>query len=145
MIHVFILNLRYVTMFSVFCTLFLFPSNFLVSKKVVSNNISCFVPGGRPLSRRMVFLVTDGQSNVKQHLTIPNAEALKKSNVDIFVVAVGNYISGIQEMVRVASHPPQNFLFRVESVAGFLEIVNLVIKKVDRNLYKVVGKLPPPC
>ena len=117
--------------------------NILVT--IFSIYISCFVPGGRPLSRRMVFLVTDGQSNVKQHLTIPNAEALKKSNVEIFVVAVGKYIAGIQEMVRVASSPPKDYLFRVASVGGFLEVVNLAIKQVDPNLYQVVGLLPTPC
>ena len=59
-----------------------------------------------------VFLVTDGKSNVQSHFTVPNANALKKSGVEIYVVAVGSYVDGIDEMVKVASYPPQNYLFR---------------------------------
>lgn len=47
-------------------------------------------------------------------LTIPKANALKGIGVDIYVVAVGRYISGIDEMVKVASSPPENYVFRVE-------------------------------
>ena len=45
----------------------------------------------------MVLLVTDGQSNEFRHLTIPKADALKATGVEIFVVAVGRYIPGIDE------------------------------------------------
>ena len=87
--------------------------------------------GRRDVARKMVFLVTDGQSNVERHLTIPKADALKNSGVQIFVVTVGTYINGIDEMVKVASYPPQKFLFRVENLQGFLHIVELVIEQVS--------------
>ena len=86
----------------------------------------------------MVFLVTDGQSNIKERLTIPKAKALKDSGVQIFVVAVGKYIAGIEEMVKVASSPPQQFLFRVENLQGFLHIVELAIKEVSLEKYATI-------
>ena len=79
----------------------------------------------------MVFLVTDGQSNVKQQLTIPKADALKNSGVQIFVVAVGTYINGIDEMVKVASYLPQQFLFRVKTLQQFWNVIKLIIKEVS--------------
>ena len=79
----------------------------------------------------MVFLVTDGQSNRYRHLTVPKAQALKKAGVKIFVVAVGSYIYGIDEMVRVASYPPEDHVFRVTSLDDFLKIIDLIIQEVS--------------
>lgn len=95
--------------------------------------------GGHPFpTRKMVFLLTDGKSNVQTSLTEPNASALKSIGVEIFVVAVGNYIAGIEEMVRVASYPPKNYLFRVKSLQGFWEIIKLTVKLVSPGNYHVV-------
>ena len=95
---------------------------------------------------KMVFLVTDGQSNVQRSLTIPKAQALKSSGVQIFVVAVGTYIYGIDEMVKVASYPPQQFLFRVKTVSSFWEIVKLVIKQASPGKYAIInGRYDPRC
>ena len=93
---------------------------------------------------RKVLLVTDGQSNVNNRLTIPNANALKNSGVMVYVVAVGNSISGIDEMVKVASHPPEKFLFRVENYEGLWNIVKLIVKEVVPGKYDVVN-YDPPC
>ena len=94
----------------------------------------------------MVFLVTDGQSNVQKQLTIPKADALKNSGVQIFVVAVGTYINGIDEMVKVASYPPEQFLFKVKNLSGFWNLVKLIIKQVDPGKYKILqGQYEPPC
>ncbi|XP_078357361.1 complement factor B-like [Oculina patagonica] len=95
-------------------------------------------------TRRMVFLVTDGQSNVDDHLTIPNADKLKNSGVDIYVVAVGTYINGIDEIVKVASYPPDQFLFRVKDLAGFWDIIKLIVKQVSPGKYSIVN-YDPPC
>ena len=76
-----------------------------------------------------MFLVTDGQSN-SQVLSIRRAKALKDSGVEIFVVTVGTHIYGIDEMVKVASYPPERFLFRVDTNQQFWEVIKLVIKRV---------------
>lgn len=71
-------------------------------------------------------------------MTVPNANALKIKNVEIYVVAVGSYISGIDEMVKVASSPPEDYLFRVNDYEGLGKVVNLAIKKVNGK-YSVVN------
>ena len=94
----------------------------------------------------MVLLVTDGRSNEKRHLTITKANALKKSGVQIFVVAVGRYIRGIDEIVKVASYPPKHFVLRVKTLDGFWRIIQLIIKRVAPGKYKIVkGQHDPPC
>lgn len=99
-----------------------------------------FLLGGqsRKNARKIVFLVTDGQSNIQRASTVPNAKALKAIGADIYVVAVGSYISGIDEMVRVASYPPEKFMFRVQKLQNFLDVVKLVIKEVSPGNYKAV-------
>jgi len=90
----------------------------------------------------MVFLVTDGGSNVNAHLTIPNANALKASGVRIFVVAVGDAISGIDELVKVASNPFTDLL-RVGDFSGVLDLFQLTVKKVSPGKYQFVNYNPP--
>ncbi len=60
--------------------------------------------------------MTDGlQSNIKKHLTVPNAQKLKNFGVEVFVVVVGNKnMPGIPEMAQVASYPPETHIFRVK-------------------------------
>lgn len=94
----------------------------------------------------MVLLVTDGQSNIGRALTVPRALALKKAGVKVFVVAVGTYIHGIDEMVRVASYPPKDHLFRVKKLAGFWQIIKLIIQKVSPSKYAIIkGQYTRPC
>ena len=93
----------------------------------------------------MVFLVTDGQSNNKD-LTIAKAQELKRSGLEIFVVGVGTYISGIDEMVNVASYPPERYLFRVKTLGGLLQVIKLIYKEVSPGEYKILNGQPdPPC
>lgn len=94
--------------------------------------------------RKMVFLVTDGQSKRNKHLTIPNANALKSVNgVKIYVVAVGSYISGIDEMVKIASNPSTDLL-RVKDYGGLWKLVQLIVKMVSPGKYHIVN-YDPPC
>ena len=112
---------------------------------VVNHFCFIFIVKGRRQfpTRRLVFLVTDGQSDNRDS-TIRSANALKGSGVEIYVVAVGQSISGIDEIVQVASYPPDNFLFRVESLQGFWNIVKLTVKKVYSGKYNIVN-YDPPC
>lgn len=111
--------------------------------KLFSNPLSS---GGRIFGRKVVLLLTDGQSNVDQQLTIPKADVLKNNGVKIFVIAIGGYIKGIDEMVKVASYPPKDFLFRVSDYRGFVEVIKLVIKEVAPGKYNIIeGQYNPPC
>ncbi|KAL9984359.1 hypothetical protein ACROYT_G006644 [Oculina patagonica] len=96
--------------------------------------------GRRPWARKMVLFFTDGD------LTLPdvNANAMKNSGVDIYVVAVGTYINRIDEIVKVASYPPERFLFKVKDLAGFWDIIQLSVKQVSPGKYSIAN-YDPPC
>ena len=107
---------------------------------------SHFAGGRGSGTRKVVLLLTDGQSNVKRDWTVPNAKKLKKAKAEIFVIAVGGqHILGIEEMAKVASFPPSKFLFRVKKVGDFLEIVKLAIKNVAPGIYKLIEKYKSTC
>ena len=93
----------------------------------------------------MILLVTDGQSN-SRNLTISKAKALKDNGIEIYVVTVGSYIYGIDEMVKVASSPPENHLFRVQTLGDFWQVIKLAIRQVNPGEYAVLnGQYDPPC
>ena len=95
-------------------------------------------------TRKMVFVLTDGRSNVRRDLTVPNANALKTIGVEIYVVAVGASIYGIDEIVKIASYPPKDYLFRVKNLTGFWQIIKLIVKEVSPGNYRFVN-YDPPC
>lgn len=99
--------------------------------------------GGRPGAVKKVIVVTDGQSNVKQRMTIPRARALKDTPAQIYVLGVGAHIHGIGEMVQMASST--NHLFRVKDYKGLLNVAQLMVKKVSPGKYQMNGKYNPPC
>ncbi|XP_015750423.1 PREDICTED: integrin alpha-D-like isoform X2 [Acropora digitifera] len=103
--------------------------------------------GVRPVGRRAVLLITDGASSSNHHWTIAKAAALKQNGVSIYVIAVGGaFMSGIDEMVKVASWPPQNHLFRVSDLNGLLTVIKLVVKQVAPGKYKIIMQQPyQPC
>ena len=117
----------------------------LYSKNLISL-LSSF-KGVRPFGKKTVLLITGGQSTLKRHLTIPKAEALKRNGVSIYVIAVGGqFMSGISEMVRVASSPPENHLFRVSNLGRLVDRVKLVVKQVAPAKYKIINGQPnKPC
>ena len=93
----------------------------------------------------MVLLVTDGPSNSGGPV-ISKAKALKDNGIDIYVVAVGSYIYRIDEMVKVASSPPENHMFRVQTLSDFWQVVKLAIRQVNPGEYTVLnGQYDPPC
>lgn len=118
------------------------PANLTFNQETDSCGYGPCAQGGR----EVVLLVTDGQSNVQTHLTVPKADALKQIGVKIYVVAVGDDSMYLGEMERVASDPPKDFLFRVKDYRDFVEVIKLVIKDVAPVLYNIIkGEPNPPC
>ena len=109
-----------------------------------------FVLGGRFANRKTVLLITDGQSNVDQHLTKLNADRLKGMGVHIYVFAVGSYITGIGEMAQVAgsssSTEPDGYLFRVSNYGELAKFSELVVRRVaSTGKYISISPDPSPC
>ena len=62
------------------------------------------------------------------------------------MVAVGNYISGIDELVKVASPDRKQHVFRVVDMNGFLDVTKLAYELVAPGRYQVVvGQYQPLC
>ena len=71
---------------------------------------------------------------------------IKRSGVKIFVVAVGEHIRGIDEMVNVASYPPEKCLFRVKKLDGFLQNIKLMVQRYSPRKYAIIkGQYTRPC
>lgn len=88
--------------------------------------------------------MTDGQSNKNKHLTVQTARQLKNMGVEIFVVAVGGFSSGIEEIARVASNPPEKHVYRIYKNEDLKWVMKLVLEKVTGGKYKAV-KTPTLC
>ena len=93
----------------------------------------------------MVFLLTDGKSNVDKSQTVPNAKKLRDDGVEIHVIGIGAFTSGIEEIVQIVSFPPDDYLFRVKDYGDAIDVVKLVVKEINPCQYSVVKKIPPPC
>ena len=93
-----------------------------------------------------MLLFTDGLSNRNKGKTIPNARKLKDKGVELLVVAVGDkHIEGIDEMANMATYPPANYLFRVEKIKDFVEVVKMAIKKIAPGKYKILKNYVSTC
>lgn len=94
-------------------------------RRRLNHHSSCIATGNTQLfeypssgitqgGHRAALVVTDGNSNVNKSQTIPQANLLKATGVEVFVLAVGSYSSArIQEMRDICSPPYQDHLFRV--------------------------------
>lgn len=79
----------------------------------------------RTRAKKRVLLLTDGSSNMNVHLTLYRAFQLKILGVEMFVIGVGNYMPGIQELVGIASSTNRH-LYRVRNTLSLLDIARLI-------------------
>lgn len=70
--------------------------------------------GDRSDAQNIIILITDGQSNVNQEQTIPNARALRDSGAILYVVATGD-TPNMPEITGVASSPSLIFNYPLNS------------------------------
>ena len=81
--------------------------------------------GFDPAGPKNVLLVTDGLSNMGKELTLFKAFNLKDDGVEIFVVAVGGFSFGMQEILGLASSTDRH-LYRVLDMESFVQVANLI-------------------
>ncbi|XP_031556030.1 integrin alpha-D-like [Actinia tenebrosa] len=91
-------------------------------REVLFLNKTSGVRGG---SLKRVLVVTDGRSNLNKETTLYEALELKVLGIEVFVVAVGKYVNGIEELIGIAT-TRERHLFRVDSLGGFIEVVQLI-------------------
>ena len=59
------------------------------------------------------------------------------------MVAVGDAISGIDEIVKVASNPPDENLLRVTNWGELWDLIRLTVMEVYPGKYQFVDYTPP--
>lgn len=79
--------------------------------------------GVREYAYKRMFILTDGQSNVKKRNTLYLAYLLKDMGVEVFVMAVGERIAGINELAMLATSTDKH-LYRVADMEQFLQVVD---------------------
>ena len=96
-----------------------------------------FSKGKCPGVVKIALLITYGLSNVDPTKAIPNAKLLKASGVEIFVIAVRNYNTGISGMLKIASPDCRYHVFRVAYKSGFVDFTQLAFKSIAPKKYTV--------
>jgi Mg-chelatase subunit ChlD len=94
-------------------------------KKCRENLFLNITSGVREQSLKRVLVVTDGRSNVGKETTLYEALELKVLGIEVFVVAVGKYVEGIEELIGIAT-TRERHLFRVDSLGGFIKVVRII-------------------
>lgn len=89
--------------------------------------------GARQGSFRRILVVSDGQSNINRDETVPSAFQLKLLGIEVFVIAVGEYLEGIQELVQMASSSDAH-MYRVMNMRGLVQIIKLIPAVGQRSL-----------
>ena len=81
-----------------------------------------------------ILIVTDGQSNINKAETVSSADKLKlQMGIEVFVIAVGEYLEGIQELVQMASSTDAH-MYRVLNMRGLDEVIKL-IPNVEQKIW----------
>ncbi|XP_046860975.1 integrin alpha-2-like [Xenia sp. Carnegie-2017] len=101
--------------------------------------------GSRRGARQMVFLVTDGQSNISRRQTVPNAKKLKDDGVEILVIGVGYFSRGIEEIFQIATLPVEDHILRFRNYRDMINVVNRVVEEINPGQYAIVAKIPSSC
>lgn len=91
----------------------------------------------RPGAKKRVLLLSDGSSNMNVHLTLYRALQLRLTGVEVFVIGVGNYMPGIQELVGIASSTNKH-LYRVLDTMSLLQITRLIPP------WRYINQVQPP-
>lgn len=88
--------------------------------------------GAREYAYKRIFILSDGQSNIKKQNTLYLAYLLKDMGVEIFVMAVGERIAGINELAMVATSTDKH-LYRVGQMQEFVKVVNEIPNDPNYN------------
>lgn len=84
--------------------------------------------GHRQNAHRLAVVVTDGNSNIQQDQTVPQANQLKGIGTRVMVIAVGNYgDSGRKEMKDIASYPSEKNLYVVDDFDTMNQLVGMAL------------------
>ena len=69
--------------------------------------------GDRPGVPNVGFIITDGESNIENHRTIPEAALARSHGIELFVIGIG--LGETRELIGIASEPHHDHLFMVDN------------------------------
>lgn len=87
------------------------------------------IGGDRPDKRNLAILLTDGESNRGEELTISEAQTSKDQGTHMLVVAIGNKVQ-LAEVSAIASYPSYDYLFRTNNFDDLPTIGNRVLDMI---------------
>ena len=92
--------------------------------------------GDRSNAPNVAVVITDGESNVKQKMTIPEAKKVHNAGIIVIAVGISNNIS-VPELKGIASDPDKDHLFKVDS---YNELVKVQKKIANETCKQTKGK-----
>ena len=92
----------------------------------IRNNLFTQSPSG---AKKVLFVLTDGQSNRQKYNPATEARHLKNSGVEIFTFGIGGNVRD-SELVAIASLPTNTHKFRVENFNDLSSIRHLISSKL---------------
>ena len=95
----------------------------------VAEEISTSSYGDRYDAENIVFVITDGQSNVKEYDTIPAAQAVKDMGARIITIGVN--VNDMTEINRIASS--EDDVYRVGAFANLEDIKEDILARSCKN------------
>ena len=93
-----------------------------------------YFSGVRRGSNRIAVVLTDGRSSMYTSQTLPQAKLLKEAaGVTVFVIAIGDYISGIQEIYDIASENDygEQLWFHLRDIKALEEAIQLIMPHIN--------------
>lgn len=93
--------------------------------------------GDRPDAPNALIIITSGNSNRNTHRTVPQAEALHQGDVSILVIGID--IQNEEETNGMASFPPEENTFYLQSIDELSHIQDLVfVQLCARKFYNYI-------
>ncbi|XP_014833771.1 PREDICTED: integrin alpha-X-like [Poecilia mexicana] len=103
----------------------------------VVNDVFSSQSGSRSNVKRILIVITDGESQDRSQLPAATQSADRK-NILRFAIGVGNaftYYSAKQELRMIASQPADNFVFQV----GSFDALDKIRDKLQANIFSIEG------
>jgi len=116
-------------------------TNIASALEIATNQVFIAANGDRQDSQNVIFIFTDGGSNIRAEDTIPQAIRSRISGAQIFVVAVGQDIN-MNELRGIASNPSEKNIY---TVASFSQIGTLASNMIRASCNDVNECASNPC
>ena len=88
---------------------------------------SCFLPpGAREDVPWIGIVITDGEANVDENETIPEAERARDAGIVMFALGIGDEVSQ-NELIGIANTPSSDFVFNADNFDALPAILDQVV------------------